>query len=218
MMGDFSGYDELNEVGVGITADLFFYAYMFMFILILLNVFVAIVCYAYDQACEEAEENQIQDVDLRFVGGLIVPGKPSAKQCLAVLDMVCKVPPKKRRFSLSGAVPAKAKAGADVDEDGVAPLKMSEEELATAIAKAARTLKLDSRAVKALVLNERYLDLVTKGPSNDAEESANFRVALQAKVDGLEEDNKRLQENLAQVSQKLDLVLAKLSRVPDAVY
>ena len=45
-MGDFSGYDELREVGVGVTADLYFYSYMFMFILILLNVFVAIVCYA----------------------------------------------------------------------------------------------------------------------------------------------------------------------------
>ena len=86
------------------------------------------------------------------------------------------------------------------------------EALSIALVDAATRFKYNGTAVKDILLSERYLKLVAGEGGNEAEESANFRVALQAKVDGLEEDNRRLEQNLKDVHRKLDMVLSKLGK------
>ena len=109
--------------------------------------------------------------------------------------------PKKRRFSLN-VIPAAEEAGADVDDDGVAPLSMSKDMLRIQIRAEATALKIDGSAVAALVLNDRYLNLLKGSAGGDAEESANYRVKMEAKIEGLEAD-------LVEVKEKLNQLLAR---------
>ena len=141
----------------------------------------------YDQACEEAAENPMQHVDLQFIEALVIRSKPTVGQCLEVLDHVCKVP-RKRKWSFN-VVPQ------DRIAHKVEAITMSKDALSSAIAKAAAELKVDGTAVTTILLAERYSKLLSKGAGDDAEDNANFRVALQAKVDNLE--------------QKLDQLLAR---------
>ena len=160
-----------------------------------------------------AMQHQIRNIDVQFIAAKFNPRKPTVEQCLEVLDHVCKVP-RKRRWSFSGTPQARpaTEDHPDRDSDGVNALWLSPEALSIALVDAATRFKYNGTAVKDILLSERYLKLVAGEGGNEAEESANFRVALQAKVDGLEEDNKRLEQNLKDVHRKLDMLLSKLGK------
>ena len=175
---------------------------MFMFILILLNVFVAIVCYAYDQACEEAAENPVQHMDFDFALTTFRK-RPSAGTCVAVLDAVCGAPKKqakpffKRLFSCGGDSSAKV-----VDEGAVADIFMSVQDLKAAIAKAASGTSANGAAVAAIVTKPRYLKLCDQ-VEDAAQESANYRVKMREDILELKETNVRLEQMIKEMKEMM---------------